>query len=536
MRWWVVLILAVPVAAQDPDEAQLERHGIQPTYDSIRHYLRTLYPQPGAEDRMKSLVKDLGDADPTIRDLATRTLHAQGAAAAAVLQQSLGHDDPEVRRRVRILLDGARGLLDPAPMYSAYMTIARRHITGLGPEVLHSLALAQDGYVRAAGRKALIATATAADAELLRRAAAEGEPRMRAAATRALGRLLGEQALADMLELIDDEEPVVRFAAALALAQLCDPRSLDALVDLLGCDEAAIRHKTVLLLRGLSGSRFGYAAYAEKKQRDKAQAAWREWQRLDSKKVDWSAALQETQGFRERILVAIGSRPTSRIVELDLQGKVYRDHTVADFIQGIHGLRNGNVVVSLFGERAVAEFDPRGREVWRTKPMPGAPIAVQRLVNGNTLVAVPSRGEVLEVARDSHVAWRARPGTGCYYASRLFSGVTLVSLYNGRQVVELDRAGVARRRIGLGGQPYMAQPLDNGNLLVCYASHGAVVEITRKGTERRRWGGFRWPTSAYKLPSGDIIVGDQRGVHRVDTNGRKRTIYHAVGTIWISYF
>ncbi len=48
--------------------------------------------------------------------------------------------------------------------------------------------------------------------------------------------------------------------------------------------------------------------------------------------------------------------------------------------------------------------------------------------------------------------------------------------------------------------------------------------------------GFRWPTSAYQLANGDIIVGDQRGVHRVTRSGRKQTIYRSRGTIWISYY
>ncbi|MHC4450876.1 MAG: HEAT repeat domain-containing protein [Planctomycetota bacterium] len=538
MRWWigVLFLLVAPGAAADPDELRLRRHGIRPTYESIRNYLRTLYPQPGTEQRMRELVRELGAGDPETRDRATRLLHREGAAAGAVLQRSLTHSDPEVRRRVRLLLEGAQGLLDSAPMYSAYIMIAKKHITGLAPEVLHSLALAKDGYVRVAGRKALAATATAADAGLLRKAAVQGEAQMRAAAARALGRLLREDARKDMRALLNDGEPLVRFAAALALAQIEDERSLDALVSLLGCSDAAIRHKSVFLLRELSGSRFGYAAYAGPAQREKSMAAWREWQKLPTKRVAWSVALEESEGFRERILIAIGAQPNSTIVEIDMKGTEHRRHLIPDFVQGIHGLRNGNVVVSLYSQRVVAEYDPRGREVWRSKPLRGFPISVQRLVNGNTLVALPQRSEVIEIAPDSRIVWSARPGAGCYFAQRMPSGITRASLYTSRQVVELDRGGVTRRRIAVGGQPYMSRQLENGNLLVCYASSGLVAEISPAGAEIRRWGGFRWPTSAYQLANGDLIVGDQRGVHRVSRSGRKQTIHRATGTIWISYY
>ena len=132
--------------------------------------------------------------------------------------------------------------------------------------------------------------------------------------------------------------------------------------------------------------------------------------------------------------------------------------------------------------------------------------------------------------------WSAKVGSGCHFARRMPSGITRVSLYSTKQVVEIDRAGKTRRRTRVNAQPFMSQLLESGNLLVCYPQRGAIAEVKQNGKEVRRWSGYVWPTSAYRLPGGELIIGDRRGVHRVDATGKRKTLHAAVGIIWIAYY
>jgi DNA-binding beta-propeller fold protein YncE len=241
-----------------------------------------------------------------------------------------------------------------------------------------------------------------------------------------------------------------------------------------------------------------------------------------------------------RILVA--QEANNRIVELDAKGNQTWASETGDVpgAFGCQGLPDGHrLVVSLRNSSAV-EFDAQGKIVWRTEGrLPVYPYAVQRLGNGNTLVAgqVYGRGGglVVEIGRDGKpVAGREIALAGPPRdARRLDNGHTLVTFAEFRRVVEYDAAGnpIDRATIDNLGNPQTARRLPNGNTLVVDRSPrvgpirgagdpGRVLEFNAKG--EIVWqsnNGFVSLTDAERLENGHTLVLDGRGIHEVDEKG-----------------
>ncbi|MEM8883992.1 MAG: HEAT repeat domain-containing protein [Planctomycetota bacterium] len=522
----LLLLCTAVVRADDPITAQLRRYGMQPTQESIRGYLRQLYPTADSQEQMERWAQELGHRDPSRRDYAMRSLHAAGAAAGMILQRHLSSDVPEVRRRVRVLLAETKKLLNEDAIYAAYMTVAQRHIPGLAPEVLHSLPFAGESHVRLAGLRALVATSQAADAERLRATARDPrtESTLRAAATRALGRVLGAEGVPEIESIARDPDPHVRFACAHALALERQASALPLLLALLEDGEPHMRFQTVVLLRQLAGKRHDFAAYGSEEQRAAGVARWRRWAREEAATVRWTAIDEHLGARRNRILVAFCGRPRSEIVEIDLEGRALRRFHIDGYVYGLHALPNGHALVSLYYHRRVVEFDRGGREVWTSKPLRVAPGGVQQLVSGHVLVTYP-RGQIIEeLDLTSRVVWSVTVPHGVHHAERMPNGITRVSAYALSQVREYDRRGRVRRTIATGAQPQFSQKLESGNTLVVLRTRNEVVEFDPKGERVRAWPQFQHPTTAFALPDGGIVVGDHRGVHRVGRDGSRRTI------------
>jgi len=524
---WILLILAGAVArAEDPELPMLRRHGLAPTYESLRSYLRALYPGRGTEQEFKALIADLGHSSAPRREFATRALLRGGAAAAGVLNEALDSGDPEVVRRVRWLLEEAERMLDADPMYATYMTIARRRILGLAEEVIRTLPMAKEGYVYEAGCKALEATATPASAGVLREAA-----------VRALAAVLRNNAAKEMAPLLADEDLGVRLAAAMALAQIGDKASLGALVTLLEAPTPQLRFRAVVELRKLTGRRFKYAAWADEQSRRPEVELWRKWVREQASDIDWEQARHAPVGVHNRILIALnGKGGSAELIEIDLDGTVITRRKLRGILRGVHGMRNGHRLAAFADRKLVVEYDAQGKEVWRSPTLVGAPASVQRLSNGSTLIAFPAEGQVHEILKGGETALVLRAGVGCNFAQRLASGITRVAVYNTKRVIDLERDGKLKREKILDAGPLHFTELDNGNLLVCLALRNRVDEIDRNGKVLGSLKSFAWPTAAFRIANGVTIVSDKRGVWKVTRDGHRHHIFVADGTVRISYY
>jgi HEAT repeat protein len=128
------------------------------------------------------------------------------------------------------------------------------------------------------------------------------------------------------------------------------------------------------------------------------------------------------------------------------------------YIFSARRLRNGHVLC-MTAQGLILEVDPAaGREVRRVQvPGPfGGWCSAEALPNGHYLVALQSRGRLLEVDATGKSYWEASY-PGAFRATRLPTGGTLVASMTTRRVAELDRSGAVRWEAPCEGRPWQAR-------------------------------------------------------------------------------
>jgi hypothetical protein len=156
------------------------------------------------------------------------------------------------------------------------------------------------------------------------------------------------------------------------------------------------------------------------------------------------------------ILIAEGfgnRRAGHRILEVDkVSKKVIWEHKTPRPCTDVQGLPNGNILVASMEH--VFEITREHKIVWKFAPRPTALRGVQRLRNGNTLVADFS-GRAVEISPDGKVVWQFDSGP-CTDAFRLPNGNTLVTGSSFMEVTPDKRVlwkkpsynfGVVRKRV-----------------------------------------------------------------------------------------
>ncbi|HZT82460.1 MAG TPA: HEAT repeat domain-containing protein [Gemmataceae bacterium] len=90
---------------------------------------------------------------------------------------------------------------------------------------------------------------------------------------------------------------------------------------------------------------------------------------------------------------------TGQFVRIDARGKEMKSFNVGQpgTLNGISVLPNGRVLLSLYTQRKVVEYDLEGKKHWEASvPFP---VGAVRLPNGNTLIACMGSAQILEVDR-----------------------------------------------------------------------------------------------------------------------------------------
>src|SRR5262249_61200985 len=96
------------------------------------------------------------------------------------------------------------------------------------------------------------------------------------------------------------------------------------------------------------------------------------------------------------------------VVRVDKNGKELKSFNVG-FLGNLYGtleeLPNGNLLLPLYQQNRVVEFDPSGKEAWSLQV--NNPCSATRLPNGNTLVACQANRRVVEFDRNRREVWSA---------------------------------------------------------------------------------------------------------------------------------
>jgi hypothetical protein len=105
-------------------------------------------------------------------------------------------------------------------------------------------------------------------------------------------------------------------------------------------------------------------------------------------------------------------------VRLDAAGKEQKSITISQNIglAAVDALPSGRVVVPIWGESKVVEFDADGKRVWEATA--NTPASAVRLPNGNTLVACNGSQEVIELDRNGKKVWEHKANGNPWRARR----------------------------------------------------------------------------------------------------------------------
>jgi len=507
----LVLATGLAYGGDQPGRALLEQHGIRPDAESIGAYLRSHYADEALRAEIRAWIADLASPDQDTRIVAARKLQRTGVASLDQLRAAMRSADPEVRRRARRLSAEATQAMRHDVLIACFRIIESDQLGGLAAETLATLPLCITQSMRVAAAGALRATSGPQDAALL--LGALHEP----GAVIAYGRLVGPQSARLLRRLGHEAADPVRIAAARALADQEDRACLALLGDLLASDHAWVRLWAAQTLRHLSGETFGFASQDAARFRAPAMRQWREWIRAHETNASWKTPLPRPPVLLGRTLVTLWT--DEKIVEFDDAGNIIWEVSPIKGPWACRGLPNGHRLVAFHKKREVVEYDAHGKVCWTHEKLPGSPTSVERLPNGNTLIACR---QMMEVTPQHRVLWSIRLPGGISDARSLGNGHYLVTLSRGGRVVEIDRHKKVYWELADLGEPVCAQPLANGNVLICFPKQGSVVEYDRKGKIVWSRAGLAWSNCAQRLPNGNTLITDRNSVREVDRNGVTR--------------
>lgn len=500
----------------DPFITRLQGFGLTATTDSLRGYFQSLTPSPQQQVRWRDLITALGSAAYFEREAAMKELLRQPAAVRPQLEAAQRHADFEIRWRARILAESIERDSQDV-LYTALAVVSRQKTPGLCEELL-----LRTNDCTTEGLQQVLAAAVEAsvrpnDSPILRDSLSALDPQRRRLAVIGLVAASGQSAGDSLLPLLDDPDPGVQAAAAKGLVELGRREGLRSLVALL--DAQDIRHRTLAYrtLRAATGAEITYVVYDPPDRRAPAIAAWKKWLAEEGATVSIRTPLTEVQVDLGRILICDPSG--ARLVEYDLDGRQLWEQSTPQQPWACLGLSNGHRLVGLFNDRALVEYDAVGKEIWRHSGLPGGPTSVQRLENGNTLVACTEGQEVQEVSREGAVVWRAKLAGRPVDARRLEEGTTIVALQNLGKVVEVDHTGKVIWELGGVPNVFCAQRLESGNTLVACLGMTLIREFSRDGKVVWSQGKFVNPYTCQRLASGLTLVTDQKGVYEMDQKG-----------------
>lgn len=515
----LLMSFACPATAAEPSPQleQLAKYDLQPTAESLGAYLASLHPSPQQRQALVALTQQLGSPDFNARETAARQLQQQAAGVSEILLAATASDNPEIRWRAKqVLLATERE--GQNLLHAVFATIEHERLRGLCPQLLGALPYCREEYLRVAARKALAASALPEEEPLLRESLQAQDAHTRIAALATLARVFPRNVESDALRLLQDSDERVQVAAARELANRGRREALAALVQLLESPEIAVRIEAIGVLRAVAREQHNFTPYESAEKRAAAVADWKRWLAERGATAPLIFPLAAAPLDLGRLLVC--DHGQNKLLEFDSTGKEIWQKSVALQPWACAGLPNGHRLVGSYNERSIVEFDDAGREVWRIDSLPGGPMGIERLANGNTLVACADALQVIEVAPDKSTVWKVQLAGRPVEAHRLGDGRTLVALQNEQRVVEVDSTGKVVWEIHNIGMVFSAQRLDSGTTLVACIGRPEVCEYDRAGQVVWSRGAFSNPYYVQRLANNNTLVVDASGITEIDHSGK----------------
>jgi HEAT repeat protein len=536
-RWLLVLMvgtltgIAVPaIGAEDDslkaDLATLEQAQIGTSDKELLEFLRRRTLSENDRDKMKILIRQLGDDSFDVREKAAGRLIALGSAAQSLLEEAAkSSDDAEIRRRseecVRRITSGASAKIPAA----AARILGNRKAEGAAEVLLGFLPSADNDAVAEDVRWALAAVAVreGKPEPALVAALSDKLPVRRAAAAEALFLADAKESLPAIRKLLQDPAPEVRLQVGLALASHKEKDAISVLIDLLGqlpSDQTSAIEEILLRLAGDKAP--DVVLGSDKESQEKARRAWSTWWKEEGDKVDLALldGPPRVLGYTLLLFLDIG-----RAIELGKDAKPRWQIDRLEFPLDIQLLPNRNVLVAEHRANRVAERSTKtGQIVWEHRV--DSPLVAQRLANGNTFIATSTTlMEVTKAGREVFPPFAPGNGDNIMKAEKLPNGDIACILATSR-FVRLDSRGKEIRSfpVNVSTSGGRIQVLANGNVIVPEHRFNRVVEYDPHG--KPVWSvDVQQPVAAVRLRNGNTLVTSMSEHRAIEFDREKKEVW-----------
>jgi hypothetical protein len=526
-----LLLLTWPAAGEENmvafDEATLKDAGVGSDVPALLDFFRKRTLSEADQAKLSKTVRKLGHLSFSVRERATADLIGLGRIARKHLQTALEDRDPEVVRRAEQCLRAIDSSTGTALPLSVARLLAVRHPDGAAAVVLDYLPFADEEALE----EELLVTLAAvgvrdgkADPALLP-ALTDKRPACRAAAALVLGRLRDPAQRAAVRPLLADPEPRVRLRAAQGLIDGKDKEAVPTLAALLTEAPPTVAHAAEELLFRLAGEQAPHASLGTDKNEERRQCrqAWDAWWRNQGPKLDLTKLDLERRLLGMTLIVVLDNGTRGRVWEIGPDRKTRWEIGDVNGPLDAQVIPGNRVLIAEYYGARVTERDFQGKVLWEHKlPVNRRPIAVQRLPNGNTLIA--SNSDIQEVTRDGKsIFTHTAPNASISGVQKLRNGNVVYVTYQGT-LVELDRAGNQVRTFRFNGMPqglFSVETLPGGRYLVPVTGAGKVVELDATGKTLTEVKVSR-PNTATRLPDGNLLVSSMTDskVFEVDRSGK----------------
>jgi HEAT repeat protein len=366
---------------------------------------------PEGQDKIETLIRNLGDDVFAVREQAVTELVAHGNLALPFLRAATKDGDLERSRRAETCLRLiARSETKPLPSAAPRLLVLRRP-AGAIEALLAYLPYAENDALGVEVQNALAALALedGKPAAALLHALEDKLPARRAAAAGALAQAGGASFRPAVHKLLQDPEPAVRLQVALSLVAAQDKDAVPVLIDALAdlpSEQTIQAVETLTLLAGEAAPKV--AVGSEPDERRRCRDAWAAWWRDHAASVDL-ARLQTTERLLGYTLfVEVAANGVGRVVEMDRAGRVRWSIEQLQYPVDAWIVGADRVLVAEYNGMRVSERDLKGKVLWEKTGLRSQATNVQRLANGNTFIA--TMREVMEVDRTGREILRTNFG------------------------------------------------------------------------------------------------------------------------------
>ena len=516
----------------------LTDNGIEASQAGMRGYLKALRPDESVVEKALVLIKQLSSVEYLVREKATNDLKAMPNLTVATLRSIDSSFDgkPEGKYRLKEVIDYKASQNSAQIQFAIFQDIQKRELKGFASSIVDSFVfLEPDSFVQIAAAKALGATATESDSELLTELLVDTsqDNEMRAGALRGLLHVAPDAAFEYATKLKDSTKGTLGLEVARVLVVNEDEAAFEVLCRLFDDKSLQIRNKSLSIIRRMTNKHIGYHSVLDDAANKKAVKEVKAWLADNKNEVEY---VWESAKFRLGRFI-VSQYDANRVIEFDEAGKVVwsvdLDKPFACF-----GRPDGHRFVARYSGGVVHEYDASGKEVRVLKGMPKNISGMCFRENGNILIAAGQAGNiVMEVSPEGkEIKKMVIPGSPTSVEIGL-NGNLIVALYGSDKIAEVDSTGKVLKTIKVGSDPYHVSQLESGNYLVTYASAGKMIEYDAAGKEVWELKCENYSYHAQELEDGTISYADSSGLVRVNRNGKKKVTKptKSIGTVNYSY-